>query len=73
MITPDFIGWVSNVFFVYGVYNIGIKKINGFYHNIVGNLGYVIQGVLLNVPSLVVLSIILILLNIKGVIEWKKK
>lgn len=72
MITPDIIGWVGNIFFIYGVYAIGIKKVHGFHCNIVGNFAYMIQGFLLNIPSLIILSIFLMFLNAKGIIEWMK-
>jgi hypothetical protein len=69
---PDIIGWVGNVFFIYGVYALGLKKVHGFHCNILGNLAYVAQGIMLGIPSLYVLSIGLVLLNIKGIIEWRK-
>ncbi len=72
MIIPDFIGWIANIFFIYGVYALGMKKVHGFYYNSIANLFYIVQGILLGVPSLAILSLALIGLNIKGIIEWRK-
>lgn len=69
----DLIGWFGNVFFVHGVYEIGNKKKIGFYTNIVGNIAYVIQGLIVGTPSLVILSFCLIGLNIRGIKKWKRK
>lgn len=72
MTKADFIGWVANIFFIFGVYQIGEKKISGFYFNTVGNLLYVVQGYMTALYSLTILSIILVLLNIKGIYQWRK-
>ena len=69
---PDIVGWIGNIFFLYGVYAIGNKNIKGFSANIIGNIMYVIQSLMLALPSLFVLSLLLILLNIKGFFSWKK-
>ena len=70
---PDIVGWVGNIFFLWGVYTIGNKNIKGFYANILGNVMYVVQSIMLMLPSLFVLSLLLILLNIKGIFSWKNK
>lgn len=70
---PDIIGWVGNVFFIWGVYALGKKNIKGFYSNAFGNFMYVVQAYLLGIPSLFWLSWGLIVLNIKGIIEWRKE
>jgi len=66
-------GWTGNIFFAYGVYALGNKKIIGFYCNSIANLMYVFQSIIMDNRSLFWLSIILIILNIKGIIEWRKQ
>lgn len=73
MNTADVIGWIGNIFFIYGVYALGIKRVHGFHCNTIGNIMYAIQGIMMQLPSLVALSLILIGLNVKGIIEWTKK
>jgi len=72
MSTPDLIGWGGTAFFIYGVWAIGDKKISGFYFNFLGNMAYLVQGFLVDLYSLVFLSFLLMLLNIRGVIQWRK-
>lgn len=72
MSTPDLIGWIGNLFFVYGVWAIGERKVSGFYVNYIGNLAYLIQGAFLTLYSLIVLSSILMLLNVVGIVKWRK-
>lgn len=66
----DILGWIGNVLFIYGVYAIGIKEINGFYANILANICYAIQAIRMKNISLYWLSIGLVGLNTKGIIEW---
>lgn len=70
--TPDILGWVANVFFLYGVYALGCKKSIGFYSNSLGNVLYAVQAVMLLNSALFWLSIGLTILNIKGIIQWRK-
>ena len=73
MILYEIIGWISNLFFIFGVYLIAKKNINGFYCNILGNLLYAIQSTICSNYSLFFLSLGLIGLNIYSVFEWSKK
>lgn len=66
-------GWIGTILFMVGVYQIGVKKISGFYINIGANFMYIIQAIIMNNQSLHVLSWILLVLNIKGIYEWNKK
>lgn len=66
------LGWIGNILFIHGVYNLGKKNISGFYTNGIGNGLYLIQAFILNNNPLIWLSIGLIILNIKGIIEWRK-
>ena len=69
--SPNSIGWLANIFFSWGVYAIGEKNVAGFYANIVANLLYAVQGVMMGLHSLVILSILLTILNIRGIKQWK--
>lgn len=69
----NILGWVSNGFFVIGIYLVGKKNISGFYLNSIANGLYLYQAFLMKNSSLFWLSIILIILNIKAVFEWRKK
>ena len=68
----EILGWVANVFFIYGGYALGKKNIKGFYSNGIANLLYVAQSYLMNNTALLWLSVGLIILNIKGVINWSQ-
>lgn len=68
----NLIGWIGNFFFIHGVYELGNKKVIGFYTNIIGNILYVIFGILVGKSSIIVLSMFLIWLNIRGVLKWRK-
>ena len=69
----QYLGWVGTILFIYGVWAVGVKRIDGFYANAMANLMYVGQSILMNNWPLFWLSIGLIILNIKGVYEWSKK
>jgi len=69
----QYLGWVGTILFIYGVWAVGVKRIDGFYANAIANLMYVGQSILMNNWPLFWLSIGLIILNIKGIYEWSKK
>lgn len=69
---PNIIGWAGNLGFILGVLLLAKKRIFGFAWNILGNLLYALQGYLTGLHSLLSLSIILILINIYGILEWQK-
>lgn len=68
----EILGWVGNILFVYGVYALGKKNIYGFHINSIANLLYAWQSIILNNSPLFWLSLALIVLNLKGIYEWKK-
>jgi len=72
MISANAIGWISNIFFVYGVWAVAKKKTVGFYCNLVGNVLYAIVAIMVNTPSLLWLSILLAGINIYGIYNWSK-
>ena len=65
------LGWVANIFFIYGVWIIGDKNVKGFYLNALGNLFYAWQAPLTNNHPLFWLSILLIVINLKGIYQWQ--
>ena len=67
------LGWIANMFFVYGVWIIGNKNVKGFYLNALGNLFYAWQAPYTNNHPLFWLSILLILINLKGIYQWQFK
>jgi len=73
MIFSNSLGWIGNLFFLWGVYSLGKKNIKGFYYNSIGNILYVVQSLILKNVPLLCLSIGLIILNIKGIVEWTRK
>ena len=70
---PEFIGWGGNIGFFLGAIYIARKDIKAFWWQIFGNALYAIQSLFLWNPSLFILSIILIVVNIVGWINWSKK
>ena len=68
----DIVGWIGNVGFIVGAIALAKKKPSGFYWQILGNAMYLIQAYLLSVSSLIVLSIILIVINVTGIINWRR-
>lgn len=66
----DVLGWIGNILFIYGVYAIGIQQIDGFYSNILANICYIVQAKRMKNNSLFWLSILLVILNLKGIYEW---
>ena len=67
------LGWIGTLLFVYGVWAVGKKYVIGFYTNALANICYVVQSIILNNPPLFWLSILLIVLNLKGIYEWQFK
>lgn len=67
------IGWIGNIGFIFGVYLLGKKQIIGWYCNLLGNMMYLWQAVLMNNSALIWLSIGLAILNLKGIRAWKEK
>ena len=70
--TSLILGWIGNILFIHGVYSLGKKKIIGFYSCAVANTLYLIQAVIMSNNPLMWLSVGLAILNIKGIIEWRK-
>ena len=66
------IGWIGNGFFIIGAMFLTHKNINGWYCNLFGNLCYIIQGFLIGLNSLWAISVFLLLINLYGIINWKK-
>jgi hypothetical protein len=67
------LGWLGNIFFIVAVFALGRKSKIGFYQNMVANLAYVYQSILLNNSPLYCVSLLLIGLNIYAIHNWSKK
>ena len=68
----ELLGWLGNLFFIYGVYKLGKKAVIGFYANSLANLLYAGQSIIMSNSPLLWLSIGLLILNIKGIYEWSR-
>lgn len=66
------LGAIGNIGFFTGVYLLSKKKVYGFHLNILGNLMYVGQAVIMSNYTLLVLSLGLIIINVYGIFEWRK-
>ena len=69
----DLIGWIANCFILFGMYNIGKKRVSGFYFNIIAHIVWSFQSILLAMSSLFVIDLLLIIMNIFGIKTWRKE
>lgn len=69
---PDLIGWIGNIGFIIGMLLIARKRSEGFYLACIGNVSYLVVGILLKLSSAIILSAVLGILNIYGIIRWRK-
>ena len=74
MVTPDIIGWIGNIFYVVGAISIAFKRpIFGQSSNVIGGALYAVQGFLTGMTSLLAIELFLVIINILGVYNWRKK
>jgi len=66
------LGSIGNVFFFVGALIMVQRKRSAFYHQILGNLFYVVQSYLMVNWSLGILSVVLIGVNVWSIINWKR-
>ena len=67
----DIVGWIGNLGFILGAMAIAaMKPIEGQWLNIVGNALYIYVAARTKLPSLVILSIVLAVINIVGIVNW---
>jgi hypothetical protein len=66
------LGWIGNIFFLYGAIALSKKHMSGWYAQILANVCYVLQSFYLNNNPLLILSVILIGINIYGIYNGKK-
>jgi len=72
-IITEISGWTGSILFIVGALAFAKKHISGFYMNGAANILYVIQAYLMKNWSLFWISVILIGINIKGIIDWSPK
>ena len=68
----QFYGWSGNLGFILGAILLARKKRFGFFVQILANLFYLFQSILMNNSSLLWLSLLLIFINLYGIIKWSK-
>ena len=67
------LGWLGNIGFLLGAFLLAKKNIHGFTTQILANLLYLFQSLIINNYSLLWLSFFLILFNVYGIYQWKIK
>jgi len=70
---PDLLGWLGNIGFLIGAIYIAKKDIKTFFWQVWGNAFYIVQSIMLHIPSLLILSIVLIIIDIIGWYNWSKR
>lgn len=55
-----------------GIYLIGNKKQSGFLLAIIGGMIWIVFAILTQTIGLIIANIILIMLNLRGYLKWKK-
>lgn len=65
-------GWIANVGFLVGAILLAKKNIWGFHAQILANILYLIQSIIMKNYALLWLSIILVFINLYGIIKWSK-
>jgi len=69
--TADIIGFIGALFFIAGAFLLAYKSSLGFGCNVVGNALFAIQGGIVRLWSLIILSIALIMVNLIGIWRWQ--
>ena len=69
----DFLGWIGNIFFILGACTLSNKNKTGFIYNAIANFIYIIFAVVLKTTSLAILSVVLVAINMRGFIYWRRK
>ena len=69
----NLLGWIGNGFYILGAYLLAENKRIGFICNLLANLIYLIIGLAFGISSLWGISIGLIVLNVHGIYNWKRK
>lgn len=68
----DIFGWVASSIMVFASIDIAHKNIRGLWLMVLGNLFWMVVGLLSGLYSLVVVSIIMSGLDFYGIYRWKK-
>jgi hypothetical protein len=69
----NLIGWIGNIFFLLGAMFLAKKRIVGWHCQILGNLCYIVFGLLMGLEgiSLFFLSVLLTIINYYGLKKWR--
>lgn len=73
MILINWLGWTGNLLYLLGVWLLANKRVSGFVSSFFANILYFIMGLLLSISSIWMLSIGLGILNIIGIVKWRRK
>ena len=68
----ELIGWLGFIFIIYGYFLNAKKTINCFVVWAVGNLLFIMYGILISSYPMFFMSIFTLGMNLYGWIEWKK-
>lgn len=66
------LGWIACAFTCIALYFLGKKDTLGWYYNIIGSALWLTYALMSGQWSLAVVNIIIAILNMKGVIAWRK-
>lgn len=69
----DLVGYFANIFYVLGVILLAHKNKLGFVCCFIANSSYIVVGILSNLSSIIVISVILDILNVYSYIKWAKE
>lgn len=71
--TPDTVGWIGTALFAIGGITVAYKWRPAFIFLVGGNLAYAAVGVMTALPSLVVISSLMALIDVFAWVKWGKK
>ena len=72
MTLGDSLGWIANIGFIVGAIELTKRKKIGFIYQLIANLICMVVGIILELTSLIAISIVLMAINFKGYIDWRK-
>jgi nicotinamide riboside transporter PnuC len=71
-VTSDqIIGWVGNIVVLAGCFLLMRKQISGFLVSVLGNIAYLLQGIVMTNFSLITLNVLLMMINCYSWMVWK--
>tara|TARA_Y100001934_G_C11823505_1_gene527289 strand:+ start:320 stop:580 length:261 start_codon:yes stop_codon:yes gene_type:complete len=71
--TMEIIGWLGFTFILLGYYFNAKKKLYCFYIWGIGNMIYIIYGLLIKAMPIIAMSVFVLIMNIYGYLSWVKE